>query len=483
MNRLLSGALLLSVSFSGCADFEGALTQHARPVASVSRYSLEPSRLAAILAQSAMPDSALTEHWAIQFAEIWGEYVALAEVYVAPDSTESLEYDRLLEDRLYLAELSVNRFRDSVVLGDMDFSEEDVREFYRTVQPFTRLDVRRVIIELPADASQSTLDSLIGLGEQIRSELVGGAVFRDVARRVSSEPAQMRGQLLSYQGHQDFPAAADSVLFAMQLGQISPLIEADGSLYLYVVEARRVPPFEQVSDQIYEQFEAVQESLRITTAMDSLVGSARRTVLRPAVRYFRAIVSDPDLATDRVPGEAQLVRWEGGELTVAEVRRLLRVRSDLVRLFAGSTDEELEGYLLRLAEDEILITAAADSGIEIGEADRARLSEGLASQLSRIAGHYDISHALVTHPEFDIRTESVAFLNRLLARGTGFSRLGEYRVILETRYPIATDERAGALVARQARELRRAATAESTNNADAPVAQTEDPNAVAEDTH
>jgi hypothetical protein len=483
MNRLLSGALLLTVSLSGCADFEGALTQHSRPVASVSRYSLEPSHLAAILAQSAMPDSALTEHWAIQFAQIWGEYVALAEVYVAPDSTQGLEYDRLLEDQLYLAQLSVIRFRDSVVLGDIDYSEEDVREYYQRVQPFTRLDIRRIVIELPDDASQTTLDSLFGLGEQVRSELVGGADFRGIARRVSSEPAQVRGQLLSYQGHRDFPAVADSILFAMSLGQISPLIEAEDGLYLYVVEARRAPTFEQVGDQVFEQYEAVQESLRISTTLDSLFGSARRTVLRPAVGYFRAIVSDPDLAMDRIPDQAQLVRWEGGNLTAAELRRLLRVRNDLVTLFAGSTDEELEGYLFRLAEDEIFIAAAAGSGIEIGEADRARLSQALAFQLSRIAGHYDISHALVTNPRFDIRTESVFFLSRILDRATVIPRVGEFRVILETRYPIVTDERAGALAARQARELRRAVSTKSTDDVDAPVTQTEDPNAIAEDIH
>jgi hypothetical protein len=483
MNRLLSGALLLTVSLSGCSEFEGALTQHSRPVAAVSRYSLDPSHLAAILAESTIPDSALTEYWAMQFAQIWGEYVALAEVYVAPDSTQSLDYDRLLEDRRYLAELIVNRYRDSVVLGDIDYSEEKVREYYQRVQPFTRLDIRRIVIELPADASQTTLDSLIGLGEQVRNELVGGADFRDVARRVSSEPAQVRGQLRSYQGHRDFPAVADSVLFAMSPGQISPLIELEDGLHLYLVEARRAPTFEQASDQVFEQYEAVQESLRISMAVDSLVGSARRTVLRPAIGYFRAIVSTPDMAADRIPDQAQLVRWDGGNLTAGELRRLLRVRSDLVRLFADSTDEELEGYLFRLAEDEILIAAATGSGIEIGEAERAWLSEGLASQLSGIANNYDISHVLVTHPQFDVRTESVAFLSRVLARAARFPRVGEYQVILDTRYPIVTNDRAGALVARQAGELRRAASAESTDGVDAPAAQTEDPNAVAEDTH
>jgi hypothetical protein len=430
-----------------------------------------------------MPDSALTEYWAIQFAQIWGEYVALAEVYVAPDSTQSLDYDRLLEDRRYLAALTVNRFRDSVVLGGIDYSEEKVREYYQRVQPFTRLDVRRIVIEFPADANQTTLDSLLALGEQVRNELVGGANFRDVARRVSSEPAQLRGELRSYQGHSDFPAVADSVLFAMSPGQISPLIELDDGIHLYVVEARRAPTFEQASDQVFEQYQAVQESLRITMAVDSLVGSARRTVLRQAVRYFRAIISSPDMAIDRIPDQAQLVRWEGGNLTAGELRRLLRVRDDLVRLFLDSTDEELEGYLLRLAEDEILIAVSVGSGIEIGEAERARLSQGLASQLSRIAVNYGMSHVLVTHPQFDVRTESVAFLSRVLARAARFPRVGEYRVILDTRYPIVTNDRAGALVARQARELRRAVSAAPTDGVEAPGAQTEDPNASAEDTH
>ena len=473
MSRFLSGALLLAVSVSGCTDFETSLTQHARPVVAVSNYSLKPSQLAEILARSAIPDSALTEYWALEFAQIWGEYVALAEVYEDPDSTLSLDYDRLIEDRRYLAELVVNRFRDSVVLGELAHSEEEVREYFDTVQPYTRLDVRRIVIDLPDDASRTTVDSLFSLGDQVRDELVGGADFRDVARRVSTEPAQARGQLLAYQGHREIPPVADSILFTLSPGEISPLIEERDGLYLYVVEARRAPTFEQTRDQVFEQYAAVQESLRINSAFESLVGSTRRTVLRPAVRYFRSIVSDPDLAADQIPDQAQLVRWEGGDLTAGELRRLLRVRGDLVRFFAASTDEDLEGYLLRLAADEIFIAAAVDSGVEISDAERTRVSVGLASQLSAIARYYDISRALVSHPDFDPRVEGLAFLSRILNRAKEFPRVGEFRVVLEGRYPIVTRDRAGALVAQLARELRGAGSAVMTDEGAAPPVQTE----------
>ena len=446
----------LIVSSSACTEAVDALTSHARPVAAVGGETLKTDELATILAESTLPDSALTANWAARIARLWADYVSLALLFQAPDTTAVLDYDPLLRDARYYPALAVQRFRDSVVLAGLDPTPEDVREWFERVQPLTRLDVRRIRLGIPPEASEAVRDSLFAEARRLRDRVAGGADFIELARAASDEPAAARGQVLGYQGHSEFHPAADSVVFDLRPGEISPVIVADDEIVFYRIERRRSPEFESVEAMARRDLIAERREQKLAQAADSLLGNARRTVADGAGSTARLIATSSDRGAGRVAGSLRLVRYEGGALTVSELRELFRVRPDLERLFADeeAEDDDLELYLYQLAGDELLVQAAAESGVTLSDEARAELRIGIAGQLAAIAGRMDLSHALVTNPAYDVARESRRFVEMVLDRAAPVPQPTEFRGVLDQRYPSRVDERSAEAAARLARERR-----------------------------
>ncbi len=452
----LAAALLLGAALtqSACTDTVDALTSHVRPVASVAGEDLPVGELASIMADSNLPDTALTAHWATQIGRLWADYVSLVRLYQVPDTTLSLDYGPLLEGARYVPALLVQQYRDSVVLAGIEPTDTELREWYETTQPLTRLDVRRIRLGVPEGATEVVRDSIFAEARRLRRQVVQGADFIEVARAASDEPAAARGQVLAYQGHDDFEPAADSVVFDLRPGEVSPVIRTNEEMVFYRIESRRTPEFESVTDMIRRRLVGERRERRLASAADSLLRDARRAVADGAEGVVRMIAGSPDLAAGRVSGSLRLVRYDGGAFTVSELRLLLQARPDLKERFVEADDEELSSFLYQLAGDEVLIRAAAESGVDLSDDARENLRQAIAGQLSAIARRLEVSHMLVTNPAFDVKRESRRFIGQVLARAAPVPWLTEFRPVLDRRYPSRVDLRGAEAAARQARDLR-----------------------------
>lgn len=459
MNRIVASSLACvaaAVVLAGCG-LGDALTTHARPVASTAGLEITAGELGEIMARAPIPDTALTTHWTEQIGLLWSDYVRLATLFREPDSTYALDLDLLLEERRYFAVLAVSHYRDSVVLKDIEPSEEEQRAFFETRKPFTRLDIRRIIVSVPESADEALRDSLFSAATEVRESIAEGRDFVDVARERSSEPAAARGAVLQYQGHDDFPAAADSVVFHLRAGDLSPVIATDTAMLLYQVEEVYEPTFEEARDRSFLfQMEEIRNRVSLET-VDSLLENSRRAVRRGAESVARRLAIDVD---ERIAPGTRLVTWNDGEFTVAELRRLYLVRPDIRELFVAATDAQLQAYLMELARDAILVQEAYEHGSAPSEKERDNLREAMSAQLSRIAQELGISHNLVVAPAYDLHDESLAFLNRVLFEAKPLPWLGEFRIILDEVYEVRIDERgvrSAAEIANRSREEENAA--------------------------
>ncbi|MFQ5745689.1 MAG: peptidylprolyl isomerase [Gemmatimonadota bacterium] len=470
--RIASRAAIaaLAALAAACGRLDEALTDHARPVVEAGGLRLTAGEVARLLSESPFPDSAISPYWAGQVALLWSDYVRLMAVYREADSTRALDYDPLLVEGRYLDALAVQRFRDSVVLRGVEPTEQEQRDYFETRQPFTRLDLRRIRLSIPDEADDAARDSLYARAVAVRERVAGGADFLDVARAESDEPPGARGQVLAFQGHDDLPRAADSILFRMSPGEISPVIPTDDALLIYRIEKVRQPDFEMARDRNYELLLQERTEARSRAVVDTLVENARRMVLEGAVELARRIALDSTLQARGIAPGARLVRYRDGEVTVDELRRLFEVRDDLRKQFAEASDEDIEFFLGELARDEILTRAAVRSGSGASEAEREVMRDALARQLGKIAEQYEISRALATSPLLDLDLESRAFVRRVLADQKPIPWLGEFRSLLDRRFPMRVHERGAEAAARIALDLR-AASPESA--ADSAVGGTE----------
>lgn len=115
-----------------------------------------------------------------------------------------------------------------------------------------------------------------------RRELLEGADFGDVARRYSEDPSAPYGGVQGELAREDLPEAFAEVIFALEPGEVSPVVEADYGYHVFQVTARlpaRVVPFEEAEPRLAER---IREE-RARAWLDRLVQEARS---RYAVRVY-----------------------------------------------------------------------------------------------------------------------------------------------------------------------------------------------------
>jgi peptidyl-prolyl cis-trans isomerase C len=118
--------------------------------------------------------------------------------------------------------------------------------------------------------------------EAARAELAAGADFADVARRFSEDPSAPYGGAQGELAREDLPEEFADVIFGLEPGEVSEVLEADYGFHTFQVTARlpgRVVPFDEAEKVLAEE---VREE-RVRSWLDGLVEEARS---RYAVRVY-----------------------------------------------------------------------------------------------------------------------------------------------------------------------------------------------------
>lgn len=447
------GALLVT-TMAACDRAEEALTAHARPAAEAAGFRLGSDDLAEIMAKSAIPDSALTPSTARSVAELWGDYIRLVALYQRPDTVLSIDYIPFLRRERFLAAFAIEQFRDSVIYPRAEPTQEDVRRYFDEKQPFTRLKVRRIVVPVPDSATQAVRDSLLQVARRARQRIVDGEDFVQVAREVSRDPKGAPGRVLDYQGHDDFPPNADSTLFHLSVGDVSPVIPTDRAMLIYRIEDRTTPSFADARDEAYRKLRD-QRRLEVTQqVVDSLIENAHRQVKEGAVALARRIAADSSMEEGKVSAGTELVTYRGGAVTVRELRKTFRTFPPIRNAFIGATDSQAHDYLLRLARDEIILAAVHDKGYTASAAAQDSMTKLVQKQIGQVARRMRLSHNLVVAPAFDADRESRAFLSGVLRDQKPVPLLGVFGGALDQDYPTRVDPEGVQTAAREARKLR-----------------------------
>lgn len=143
-----------------------------------------------------------------------------------------------------------------VLRAKLDVGDEALREFYlKNVADFCEPDsVRLVQIQAKGPKARETV-------EGARSRVLAGEKPEEVAREMGSSAGGDMGYVLV----ENLADQVRQALRNLQPGEVSRVVEMKGACSLFVVADRRegrIPPFEEVRDQIRESyFEKKQEEL------------------------------------------------------------------------------------------------------------------------------------------------------------------------------------------------------------------------------
>jgi parvulin-like peptidyl-prolyl isomerase len=179
--------------------------------------------------------------------EFGGDRAAFVRTLAAQGYT--LDKFKLMEKE----KMIVQAMRSQNVKGDVIIPESRIQEYYqKNRQEYTdddQIKLRMIAIRKAENGS----DSRRGMIEEIRSKIVEGAEFQDLARMYSEDSTQDQGGDWGWINRRTLNEDLAKVAFRLKPGQVSEVIELGNSYYLLIVEAKKnatVKPFAALRDEI-----------------------------------------------------------------------------------------------------------------------------------------------------------------------------------------------------------------------------------------
>jgi peptidyl-prolyl cis-trans isomerase SurA len=153
----------------------------------------------------------------------------------------------------------VQAMRNQNVKADVIVPEQKIRQYYEQHREDFAED-EQIKLRLIAIRKGEGNDNRRVLIEEIRSKILEGAEFQDLARMYSEDPTQDAGGDWGWINRRTLNESLSKAAFSLKPGVVSPVIELGNSYYLLYVEAKKnsaVKPMSAMRDDI--QSKLIQE--------------------------------------------------------------------------------------------------------------------------------------------------------------------------------------------------------------------------------
>ena len=377
MLRMRIASVLASVvlAASACGDE----SVDANVVARVDDYELTVDDVVRLLVdEERLPaERAIVE----SLAELWIDYTLLAEATRADSTYGQLDLEALVRQRV--DQEMIVQLRDSVIQVDTLITQEQLRTLYAAESPEVELRARHIMMTYPLEATPTQRDSVRQVLEQLRTRILGGASFEDLARQFSQDPGSAEsGGDLGFFARGDMVLPFEEAVLALERGEVSPVVETPMGLHLIRLEERRVQDFDEVATAFRARVLEERTTAAESTFVAALEGPAGLVIADGAFEVTRELARSPTTDLSRRAARRALVTWDGGDYSAGELQQLLQFEQPTLReRVAVATDEELEDFLQDLGRRDLLVTEARTSGLEPPPARVDSLTADVRGQL------------------------------------------------------------------------------------------------------
>jgi hypothetical protein len=379
--RWLPVAVLAPLAVSACGQFGEAMTAHTDVVARAAGKELKVDEAARLIASN--PQIPADPQVVRALAEIWVDYVLLATAIAEDSSLASLTLESYAAPMR--EQLLVMKLRESVVRPDTLFSDDRLAQLWSTEGPGTEIRARHILLRAAADASPAQRDSVRRAADALRARAAAGEDFASLATQHSEDPGSAsRGGDLDYFGRGRMVAQFEEAAFALQPGQISPVVESPFGYHIIKLEDRRQ---QQIGDQREEfrQFlvqRAVQDAEM--AYLDSLSTAANVQVQPQATAIVKEIASNPNAQLRGRQAARPIVTYSGGAFTSGDFAKFARTQQpQTLGMFASATDEQLDGVVKQLAQKELLLREAERRGLTLSAEEETNLRQEMRQSVQQ----------------------------------------------------------------------------------------------------
>ncbi len=137
---------------------------------------------------------------------------------------------------------SVQKMIAEEIIPSIEIDDSEIASFYEknidAMHVSEQVRARHILIALTPDADEAARADALSRMEAIREELEGGASFAILATRYSEGPSGPQGGDLGYFGRGTMVPAFEEVVFSLEPGEVSDVVETEFGLHLIKVEDR-----------------------------------------------------------------------------------------------------------------------------------------------------------------------------------------------------------------------------------------------------
>jgi len=386
MSRFVASIVLLTttVVVGACDGLGQAMTAHTDVVARAAGHELTVDEAAGLLRLN--PRLPAQPEVVEALANLWVDYILLATAASEDSTLRSIDITPLIQHEIDQA--IVLKLRDQVIQVDTSFTDEELRALFEREQPGLQVRARHILLRLPPDATPAQRDSVQALARDLQQRAASGADFAALATEYSQDPGSARqgGDLGLFTRGQMVPPFEEAA-FALQVGEVSDVVETPFGFHIIKVEERHLPDFEQVKEAFRQQAQVTVQLEAEEAYIKNLTEPLGIEVQDDAYEVSRELARRPEMKlSPRAAGRA-LVSYKGGSLTAGELQVVMRrfdvsQRSTVLQF----PDERLADMLRALTQNEILIQEARRNGHDLTREERDSLESQAYGRLAAITG-------------------------------------------------------------------------------------------------
>ncbi|NNF38652.1 MAG: hypothetical protein HKN71_08285 [Gemmatimonadetes bacterium] len=363
----------------GCADSdsEGVLARAGDHAFTVD----EAVRLLA-----GQPDLPNEPQVATALAELWVDYTLLASTMAQDSTLASVDLTPVIQGRI--DQEMIFALRDSLIRTDTVVSEEELQERFRSEAPGAQVRARHILLGFPLQATDQQRDSVRREAEELRSRVLAGEDFESLARQFSQDPGSAaNGGDLGLFGRTDMVEPFAVAAFALEPGEVSEVVLTPMGFHVIRTDEKQVPTFEDVAPQFRQQILAQRLQQAESLYVAQLEEEAEIRVLDDVADVARRVIEDPAIPLSRRARERELVNYEGGELTLGELRMFMQSQlpEGRARLAQAPDSVLTQDVLPGVTQRELLVSQARTEGFAPPQAYIDSLVTNVREQLVQAA--------------------------------------------------------------------------------------------------
>jgi hypothetical protein len=314
-------------------------------------------------------------------AQLWIDYTLLAAAAAEDSTFGDIDFSGII--RPLVEQNMVLQLRDSAIRVDTSITADALRAQYEAEAPAVELRARHILLTFPLQSTEAMRDSVRTRLEGIRTQILAGTSFEEMARTHSQDPGSASvGGDLGFFGRGDMVAPFEEAVLALQPGEVSEVVRTPLGLHLIRLESRRVRSFDDVAPDFRQFVQSRRTIAAESTFVAELEGRSPPVLVDGALSVAREFARAPETRLSGGAGRRPLLEWSGGAYTAGEFLNLLRseqgpLRDEILR----GTDEDLEDFLRGQARRELLVEEARSSGFEPSRATTDSLTAAARDQL------------------------------------------------------------------------------------------------------